>query len=347
MIFFLILAFSPVDVPFVTEAKPIIRGIYLAPGVLYSKYELDKFFRMVDLGLVNAAVLDVKDERGRLMFSLYKDFIEKAKKKGVYLIARQCVFKDEALAFKNGGALALKDFEGGIWFQEKCGYWVDPSLTEVRKYNVKITQKAFDSGFDEVQFDYIRYPSGEKPYRNWQNKLSNIVKFLDMVKEAKPANKRISLTFYGYTVWANVLAKEGQNFEKMAEKVDAVYPMLYPSHFHDNFMNDSTKEWRTYSLIYKSIEKAHERLPEKEIDIVPYLQAFTWRRSRLGRKYVFNQLKGASDSRSDGFILWEAGGDYGLGYDELIEFDIDFFKKKLMYRLFQKHESKRNKENSG
>jgi len=347
MMFFLILAFSPSDVPVIPEGRPIIKGIYLAPGLFYSKYEVDRFFRMVDLGLVNAVVLDVKDERGRLMFSLYNDFIKRAKNKGVYLIARQCVFKDEALAFKNSGALALKNFSGNIWFQDKCGYWVDPSLTAVRKYNVKITQKAFDSGFDEVQFDYIRYPSGDKPYRNWQNKLSNIVKFLDMVKEAKPPNKRISVTFYGYTVWANVLAKEGQNFEEMAKRVDAVYPMLYPSHFHDDFMHDSTKESRTYALIFKSIEKAHERLPEKGIDIVPYLQAFTWRRSKLGRKYVLNQLKGAAESNSDGFILWEAGGNYGLGYDELIEFDIDFFKKKLMRRLFQKYESRRNKENSG
>ena len=112
-------------------------------------------------------------------------------------------------------------------------------------------------------------------------------------------------------------------------------------------MPDSTKESRTYALIFKSIKKAQERLPDKEIDIVPYLQAFTWRRSKMGRKYVFNQLKGAAESSSDGFILWEAGGDYKLGYDELIEFDLDFFKKKLIYRLFQAHDSKRNKEDSG
>ncbi len=345
--FFLILAFSPSDIPVLPETRPVIRGIYLAPGVFYYQYEIDRFFQMVDLGLLNAAVLDIKDERGRIIFSLYEKFIEQAKKKKVYLIARQCVFKDEALALKNGGALALKDFSGEIWFQDKCGYWVDPSLVEVREYNKEITQKAFQRGFDEVQFDYIRYPSGDKPYKNWQNKLSNIVKFLDMVKEAKPPTRKISLTFYGYTVWAGTLAKEGQNFEEMAERVDAVYPMLYPSHFHDEFMPDSTKESRTYALIFKSIKKAQERLPEKDIEIIPYLQAFTWRRSKLGRKYVLNQLKGAEESSSDGFILWEAGGNYELGYDELIEFDLDFFKKKLIYRLLEVHDSQRNKEDSG
>ncbi len=340
--FFLILAFSPADIPVLTEARPITRGIYLAPGVFYSQYEVDEFFKMVELGLVNTAVLDIKNERGRILFSIYKDFINKAKKRGVYLIARQCVFKDEALALKNGGKLALKDFSGNIWFQEKCGYWADPSLLEVKKHNTKITEKAFEFGFDEVQFDYIRYPSGDKPYKNWQNKLSNIVGFLDMVNEVKPPEKRISLTFYGYTVWAKTLTKEGQNFEKMAERVDAVYPMLYPSHFQDDFMNNSTKESRTYSLIYESIKKAQERLPEKNIEIIPYLQAFSWKRSRLGRKYVLNQLKAACESRSDGFILWEAGGNYSKGYEELIEFDIDFFEKKLMYRL--QYDSKRNKK---
>lgn len=342
MLIFLILAFSPSDIHTLSETKPIIRGIYLAPGVFYSKYEIDEYFRMVDLGLVNAAVVDIKDERGRVMFSLYENFIEKAKEKKVYLIARQCVFKDEALALKNGGALALKNFSGEIWFQDKCGYWVDPSLKEVKEYNKEITEKAFKSGFDEVQFDYIRYPSGNKPYRNGQNKLENIVEFLDVVKETTSRGKRISLTFYGYTVWANVLAKEGQNFEEMAKRVDAVYPMLYPSHFHDDFMNDSTKEWRTYSLIYESVRKAQKRLPKEHIQIIPYLQAFSWKRSKLGRKFVLKQLQAASASKSDGFILWEAGGDYSRGYSELIEFDFDYFEKKLIYRL--QHDSKRDKK---
>jgi hypothetical protein len=343
-IFFLIFAFSPSDIHRTFETNPaIIKGIYLAPGVFYSKYEINEFFRMADLGLVNTAVVDIKDERGRIMFSLYEDFIKKAKKNGIYLIGRQCIFKDEAMALKNGGTLALKDFSGNIWFQEECGYWVDPSLSEVREYNAKITGKAFDFGFDEVQFDYIRYPSSAKPYKNWHKKLENIVRFLDAVNEIKPEEKRISLTFYGYTVWAKQLAKEGQRFEEMAEKVDAVYPMLYPSHFHDDFMNDSTKEWRTYSLIYESVKKAHERVPEKNIEIIPYLQAFSWKRSRLGKNYILNQLIAASESQSDGFVLWEAGGNYGKGYKELIDFDIDYFKKKLMRNWID--DSKRSERN--
>jgi hypothetical protein len=345
--FFLILSFLPSDIPEVTESRPVIRGIYLSPGVIYLKRGLDEFFKMVDLGLVNAAVLDVKDERGKVRFSLYEKFIEEAREKGVYLIARQCIFKDEGLALKNAGALALKDLSGNIWFQEKDGYWVDPSLVEVRKYNVSITEKAFEAGFDEVQFDYIRYPSGNRPYKNSQNKLDNIVKFLDMVEEVKPKDKRISLTFYGYTVWNDRLFREGQRFEDMAERVDAVYPMLYPSHFHDYFMADSTKESRTYSLIYESVEKARERLPEKHVEIIPYLQSFTWKSSKLGKKYVLNQLKAASDACSDGFILWNAGGNYKNGYKELIEFDLYFFKKKLMSRLFERRDDgQRNKENS-
>jgi hypothetical protein len=345
MMFFLILAFSPADIPAVPEARPVVRGIYLSPGVIYKKKGLDDFFRMVDLGLVNAAVLDVKDERGKTRFSLYKKFIKEARKKGVYLIARQCIFKDEGLALKDAGALALKDLSGNIWFQEKDGYWVDPSLLEVRQYNVSITEKAFQAGFDEVQFDYIRYPSGNKLYKNSKNKLDNIVKFLDIVEKVKPEGKRISLTFYGYTVWNNILFREGQKFEEMAERVDAIYPMLYPSHFHDYFMADSTKESRTYSLIYESVEKARERLPEKNVEIIPYLQSFSWKKSRLGKKYVLNQLIAASDSHSDGFILWNAGGNYKNGYKELIEFDLYFFKKKLISRLFERrYDGQRNKE---
>ena len=69
--------------------------------------------------------------------------------------------------------------------------------------------------------------------------------------------------------------------------------------------------------------------------------------SGKGKKYVYNQLKAASEAHSDGFIFWEAGGDYDLGYEELIKFDLQFFENKLIYRLFREHDSKRNKEDSG
>jgi len=319
----LLFCFSPRDVPVADNTPPLIKGIYLSPGVIHSSYGLNKFYQMVDLGLLNTAVIDIKDVKGRVMFSLYSDFIKVAKEKGIYLIARQCVFKDRYFALKDSGRYALKDTKGNIWFEEKSGYWTDPSLKEVRNYNLRIIEKAYEIGFDEVQFDYIRYPSGSKRYKNNTNKLSRLLQFLDTAITHAPPGRKISLTLYGYTVWGDVLAKEGQNLEKMAEKVDAVYPMLYPSHFRNAFMADSTKEWRTYSIIYRSIKKARERLSNKGIRITPYIQAFDWKQSRLGKEYIKNQLRAVYDSRGEGFILWEAGGDYDKAYQELIDLDIE------------------------
>ncbi|MEA1913388.1 MAG: putative glycoside hydrolase [candidate division WOR-3 bacterium] len=325
----LIFAFSPFDIPPAPYSPPVIKGIYLSPGVIHSGYRLKEFYRMIDLGLLNAAILDIKDVNGRVMFSLYKDFVREAKKKGIYLIARQCVFKDKYFAFKDSGRFALKDTKGHIWFEGRSGYWVDPSLKEVRDYNLRIIDKAYKTGFDEIQFDYIRYPSGDKPYKNDTNKLANILNFLDMAIEKKSKGKRMSLTLYGYALWGYVLKKEGQNLERMATKVDAIYPMLYPSHFKDDFMADSTKEWRTYSIVYKSIKEARNRLSNKDICIIPYLQAFDWKQTRLGKAYVKNQLKAAYDAETDGFILWEAKGDYKRGFQELFDFDIERSIEKL------------------
>ncbi|MEO0294044.1 MAG: putative glycoside hydrolase [candidate division WOR-3 bacterium] len=343
MIFLLFALDSLVTV--VKEPQPnTVRGVYLPPGIFYLKKDLGEFFQMVDLGLINTVVLDIKNEKGVTFFNFYKDFIKKAKEKGIYLIGRQCVFKDEKLAFENRGELALKDLSGNIWFQEKDGYWVDPSLPPVWEYNLGITKKAFEVGFDEVQFDYIRYPSGDKPYKNSKNKIGNIIKFLELAKGIKPKDKRLSLTFYGYTVWNKYLVYEGQKFEEMSEKVDAIYPMLYPSHFHDYFMPDSTKEARTYSLIYKSVKNSQKRLPKEGIEIIPYIQAFSWKQSKLGKDYVFNQLKASYEANSNGFVLWNPRGDYKRGFKELIDFDIYFFKKRLQSR-FIGDDNRRDKEN--
>ncbi|TET97948.1 MAG: hypothetical protein E3J23_08230 [Candidatus Stahlbacteria bacterium] len=328
----LLFSFSPSDISPWSSEPPIIKGVYLSPGVIYSSYGLEKIYHLMDLGLLNTAVLDIKDEKGRVMFSLYKDFIREAKERGIYLIARQSVFKDRDFAFKERGKYSLKDTQGNIWFEEKSGYWVDPSMKEVRDYNVQILKKAFKAGFNEVQFDYIRYPSGNKPYLNNSNKLVKLLQFLDTAITQVQPGKKISLTVYGYAVWGEVLVKEGQNLEKMAKRVDAVYPMLYPSHFHNEFMRDLTKEFRTYSIIYESIRKARERLYNMEIRITPYIQAFDWKQSRLGKEYIINQLRAVHAAGGDGFILWEAGGKYDRAFHELIDLDIELSGKRL--RLF-------------
>jgi hypothetical protein len=327
--FLLLFYFSPCDITKASFEPPIIKGVYLSPGVVYSDYGLDDVYKIIDLNLINTVVLDIKDEKGRVLFKLYEDFIKEAKKRGVYLIARQCVFKDKEFALKDDGKYSLKDSKGGIWFQEKSGYWVDPSMNEVIEYNISILQKAFQVGFNEVQFDYIRYPSGDKPYLNNSNKLKNIMNFLEQALTQVPPDKNISVTVYGYAVWGEVLVKEGQNLEEMANCVDAVYPMLYPSHFHDDFMSTLPKEQRTYSIIYESIRKAKERLHQLNVRITPYIQAFDWKKSKLGGEYIINQLRAVHKANGDGFILWEAGGEYEKAFNELLDLEIELFRKRL------------------
>ena len=88
LVFLLLFGFSTTELARVTTEPSVIKGIYLSPGSMQSRVLLNNFYRMVDLGLLNTAVLDIKDVRGRVMFSHHKDFIKKAKEKGVYLIAR-------------------------------------------------------------------------------------------------------------------------------------------------------------------------------------------------------------------------------------------------------------------
>lgn len=295
---------------------PEVKGIYLSFPVFQSG-KLDKeIFYYARNGYINALVIDVKDVKGNIYIrnAKYQKFIKKAKEHNIYLIARITVFKDSALAFKDNGRYALKDSAGNIWNID--GFWTDPSDTNVWRYNINIAKKSLISGFDEVQFDYVRYPSIVLGFRNDKNRESNINGFLRMAMDSLSDYGWIGIDVYGYTVWANKLKWEGQSFKKIGKIVDVVYPMLYPSHFSDDFLDLLGKEERTYQIIYSSIKMANKKL-DPSVRCIPYLQAFDWKSSRLGKDYIYRQIKAAEDAGSDGWILWQASGNYKQAFTEM------------------------------
>ena len=292
------------------------KGIYLSPPVLQSGKLDTEIFYYAKKGYINALVIDVKNVKGNIYIrnTKYQKFIKKAKEYNIYLIARIAVFKDNALALKNNGKYALKDSAGNIWDMD--GFWTDPSDTNVWEYNINIAKKALLSGFNEVQFDYVRYPSLVLGFQNDRYRENNINGFLRMAMDSLSDYGWIGIDVYGYTVWAKRLKWEGQSFKKIGKIADAVYPMLYPSHFSDGFLDSLGKEARTYQIIYRSIKTAERKL-KPFVRCIPYLQAFDWKSSRLGKNYIYRQIKAADDAGSDGWILWQASGNYEQAFSEM------------------------------
>lgn len=307
-----------------------MRGLYLAPGVLITGKNEKEIIKMIEEGYINTIVFDMKDEWGNTYLETCRKNIKKYKRYNVYIIGRLPVFKDKITALSENGKFSLKTPQGEIWFDQTEKYWANHESKEVWWKVIKIAEEGFKMGFDEIQFDYVRFPSSTKPYVINKSKLKILCEFLDTASSYLDTLGWIGVDFYGYVCWFDLLYLEGQSLKDMGKRVDAVYPMLYPSHFHQSFFKELPGEERTFKIVYESLVNARYRLPDKSKRIVGYIQAFDWKSSKMGKEYIKNQINAALKSGQNGFILWHAGGDYKLAFKELKEyFDEHLITRKI------------------
>lgn len=334
-----------------TEETPeFVKGLYINAYRAGDKKYMENLLN--DFGsLINTLVIDIKDSHGTLTYksklkiartvgsqgtliSNIDKYINDLKNRGYYIIGRIVVFRDPLFARYKNNKFGIK-IKGtkGLWKDENGFVWVDPFSEEVWKYNISIAEEAAQRGFDEIQFDYVRFPSydGTKipyfPFQKKRNKEEAIISFL--IKARKKLQRqgiKVSVVLFGYTAWQNHLPREGQLFVEMGKKVDAVYPILYPSHFADNFLAEKQKQKRTYNIIFKSIKRGNALLQHSGSKLIAYIQGFDWKRSKLGKDYIGIQMQACEDANSKGWIVWNAKGEYKETYNSLLNYSIRLVK---------------------
>ncbi|MCE1195207.1 putative glycoside hydrolase, partial [bacterium] len=321
-------------------------GLYLQTGFAVNKAAREKYLALAtSLGL-NSIVLDMKDDSGKLRFSPLspalagmdnggealdiEGFAEEAHRRGMYLIARIVVFKDEALYRRDGGALALRDAASGLpWRglrqdgQPNQEFWVDPYSPEVWRYNVEIAREVTSRGFDEVQFDYIRFPTDGTNLASARFPASVAGMSQEAVLESflryarKNLSAPIGVDIYGYNGWYRTGAGTGQNLEMLAKYVDVVSPMFYPSHFEQGFQAQAPAELRPYR-IYKLGTLRASAIARGKVLIRPYVQAFyldvSYDQAYYGKKYVAQEIRGVREGADQGMTFWNNVG----RYDDLV-----------------------------
>ena len=321
-------------------------GLYLQTGFVVNKAAREKYMALAtSLGL-NSIVVDIKDDSGKLRFSPLspalagmdnggevldiEGFAEEAHRRGMYLIARIVVFKDEALYRRDGGALALRDAASGLpWRglkqdgQPNQELWVDPYSPEVWRYNVEIAKEVTARGFDEVQFDYIRFPTDGTNLASARfpasvagmSQEAALESFLRYARKNLAAP--IGVDIYGYNGWYRTGAGTGQNLEMLAKYVDVVCPMFYPSHFEQGFQAQAPAELRPYR-IYKLGTLRASAIARGKALIRPYVQAFyldvSYDQAYYGKKYVLQEIRGVRDGIDQGMTFWNNAG----RYDDLV-----------------------------
>jgi hypothetical protein len=296
-------------------------------------------------------------KKGRVFRPLdIEAFLSNMKARGIYTVARIVVFKDPVLAARDGNKYAVwdaannKPWAGYEDYRRKKSdiseadrrndllefraaddpeyeiarsyydeRWVDPYSEEVWEYTAGLAAELHERGFDEIQFDYIRFPTdginlGNARYRWRENGMdmeSAILSFLRHVRARIKAP--ISIDIYGANGWYRTGARTGQEVELLAPWIDVICPMYYPSHFEQYFLAQAPAELRPYRIYYQGVLRT-SRISRGSIIVRPYAQAFylnvSYDRKYYNNDYVRLQLDGVRDAGSGGLIYWNNSGRY-------------------------------------
>ena len=331
--------------PFIAPEE--VQGIYLTMWSANSETRVDRVLQLARETGINAVVIDVKDFSGSLAYdtsvseasaigaekAVIKDIeglIERFHDSGIYTIARITVFQDPILAKARPGLAIYRKSGEQIWKDNKGLAWVDPAAKEVWEYNVAIAKDALSRGFDEINFDYIRFPSDgnlyDTKYPVWDvvTPLQEIIASFFAYLDAELPDATISADLFGL---ATVNQRDdmgiGQVLEDAFPYFDFISPMVYPSHFAKGYLGFENPSDHPYEVIRFSMAGAKTRLEkfretnEKTAKLRPWLQYFDLAGSNItySAPIVREQIQAVKDALGEdyvGFLLWDASNSYPL-----------------------------------
>ena len=322
-----------------------VRGLYVSAHSVALKGRLDELIELAKKNNINAFVIDIKGDYGELTFPMSDEInkytksanknpiikeiepvIKKLKDNGIYTIARIVSFKDTIYAKENPDKIIVYK-DGGKAFTNSDGLvWVSAYDKNLWEYNVTVAKEAAKVGFNEIQFDYVRFPASNGGkldkvlnYRNTDNmtKAEAIQKYLNYAKkELSPYNVYISADIYGQVGSSSDDMSLGQFWEAVSSEVDYVSPMMYPSHYGKGVYGLAVPDANPYKTIYHSTKDSINRNNNISSPAIirPWIQAFTatWVKGHInyGPNEVKEQIKAMKDLGVDEYILWSATNRY-------------------------------------
>lgn len=312
-----------------------VRALYMSFWAVSSKTMRAQIYETVAKAHLNGVVIDVKGDMGLVAFRTSIPMVAKTganrvitipdapaliddlHKRGLYAIARIVTFKDSPLALARPD-LAVRAAGGGLFSDNERLHWTDPFSQVAWDYNIRIAVEAAKAGFDEIEFDYVRFPDKQglrfAKETNAQNRVEAITGFLAAAQKAlNPYNVFVSADNFGYVAWNEGDTGIGQVYAEVGKVVDYISPMLYPSGFKFGIPGVRNPMTDPYRIIYASLEKAKERTGFSGLVFRPWLQAFTdyaFDHRAFGKQQLRQQIKAAEDAGSEGWLLWEPRNRY-------------------------------------
>jgi hypothetical protein len=346
-----------------------VRGIHLTAWVAGSPSRRAAIDQLIDETELNTVVVDIKEYEGEVYIpgipqaEQCKSFVNAIpdaekyvahlKSKGIYPIARIVVFKDNVMP-RRKPSLGVKDTAGNLWKDRKGITWLDPYSKESWDYNLDIAERAIDLGFEEIQFDYIRFPSDGNintcRYSQVHTSTSSAAALVNFLKEAnrrlKPRGVDISIDVFGLTTTVQHDMGIGQKIIEMSEWVDYVSPMVYPSHYAKGEYRIADPNKAPYKTVFLGLEGAKKRMGEHAVKLRPYLQDFSLG-YHYGAKEVRDQIQATYDNDMGDWLLWNPRCVYTRGALKGREAEDSYEKKAPPEGMFTAPEPKVKKNPVG
>ncbi len=330
-----------------------VKGIFLTGGSARGA-KLEELTELVNSTPLNSMVIDVKDDDGTMVMDLdsdheyvqkfTRDFVDAEElmlhleENDIYPIARIVIFKDTRLANARPD-LSFTDEDGEVWSNRAGASFVNPYEREVWEYNVEVAKQAAALGFQDIQFDYVRFPEGfatmderlnytrgeygEGDGDNVQQRVDAVTDFIAYAREElKPYGVDLSVDIFGFAALVREEPNIGQSFVRISENVDVISSMIYPSHWGPGNLGIAKPDLEPYNLVYNYMEVENEVLGTLGEDAPvtrPWLQAFTASYLGAGNFMVYGdhevseQIRALHDHGVYEYLLWNAGNNYSDG----------------------------------
>ena len=314
------------------ESEPGSTGVYFPSPCLQGR-RFEGIIHYMRAAGMDLAVLHVKDPLGRLFWDsknptaaaigavARKTPVESAaarlKQLGIQVAAKLDVFQDSRLVESRPEYGVRDSRTGKPWSDRKGLLWADPYDRRVWDYNIELCLELIEIGVDEIQFDYIRFPSDGDLSRIEYSRSPRdfpradcIGDFLACAKSRlKPTGVRISIDVFGMTAWKTGDFGVGQVLENMAPHVDVICPMLYPSHFPENFLSLEYPGRYPYRILHRSMQEMKKRTDRP---VRPWIQGFWYTPDE-----IIAQLKGIRDADSRSWTVWSPTGRYATTFEAM------------------------------
>ena len=315
------------------------RGLYLTHYGIGSRLLRNQVLDIIREAGLNTLVIDVKGDRGLLSYKYDVPYareigahriptirdvgalLRDLHSRNIYVIGRIVVFKDDLLATAHPEWAIMDTRTGKPWIDNEKLAWVDPFRKEVWRYNIAIARAAAQAGFDEIQFDYVRFPTDGRisaaqysQPNTQESRVKTIDRFLENTyKELLPYNVYFSADIFGYVPWNLNDTDIGQSLPEVAPFLDYICLMVYPSGYHLGIPDYRFPVSHPREVVYSTLEKAKKRLGGGEEKLRPWLQNFrdyAFDRRPFTEREIRLQIQACSQANTSGWLLWDPSNKY-------------------------------------